>query len=163
MLIMASVLTLVSCGKEPAEPVNPQPDGDQPAALTAQDLAGTSWRCSMENTIVRQGIQINISFESILDFTDTANGEYFEMAIMEVPAYPSANQQTDMSVGFTYSVQGNSLFITVVWTDDETGEETIETAEYTYDPDTQTISLDTNSPDMEQLMGTDVYVYTKMQ
>ena len=156
MLMVASVFTFSfsSCEKTPDEPT--------PAALTVQDLAGTSWRCTMENSYVQQGIVININFESILDFLDTEHGEYFEMVVVEVPVYPAANQQMDQTFDYTYTVEGNKILVTMYY-EDENGEEVSDTAEFIYDAATQTISLDTDSPEMEEMMGTDTYVYTKVQ
>lgn len=165
MLMIASLLTLTfsSCEKDPVEKPNTEQGDDDPTTLTAQDLAGTSWQCTLENTIVKNGVTINISYENILDFTDTEKGEYFEMAVIEFPQYPSGNQQMDQTVKFTYTVVDNKIMITVVETDETSGEETVETSEYIYNAETQTITHDTNDPEMEQLMGTDTYIFTKVQ
>lgn len=157
VLMMASVLSLTfsSCEKEPEKPT----DTEQPTAvLTAQDLAGTSWRCTMENTYYQQGIAMNISFESMLDFLDTENGEYFEMAVLEVPLYPAANRHVDQTYEFTYAIDGNKILITMIYED-----ETSDTSEFIYNPETETISFDTQSPEMERMMGSRVYVFTKVQ
>lgn len=164
MLIMASALTFTfsSCEKDNNDPANQQQGVEEPAVLTAQDLAGTSWLCSMQNSTVYQGIAMDVSFDGTLDFLDTENGEQFWMVSIEIPAYPAANQTMDETWDFTYTVNGNKILITEYYTD-ENGEEASETTEYVYDAATQTITHDTEDPDMQAMMGTTVYTFTKIQ
>ena len=154
MLLVASVLTPMfsACEKD-----------NEPVPLTVEGLAGTSWRCTMENSFVQQVVTFYINLEIILYFKDTVNGEYFERIVAEVPEHPSANQERERTFDFTYTTQDNKILITIIWTDAGSGEEYVETAEFIYDAATQTITHDTDNPDMERIMGTDTYVYTKVQ
>lgn len=158
MLTMASAMGigLASCEKEPSTTTV------EPAALTANDLAGTMWRCLFENSSVRQGVTMNTSLECRLSFMDTEKGEYYEKGVIELPDYPDYNQEVEMTYAFCYSVHDNKILVAIELTDDETGEVYIDEAEYTYDTDTDRIILDTDNPQMERSLGSDTYIFTRM-
>ncbi len=164
-LIMGAMLLAVTigCEKEPAGQQGNEQQSHEQQPSDVPELANTSWLCSIENTYVQQGVTVNFSIDVTLDFIDEANGEYYEMASMKFPDHPSYNFDDDISCPFTYVVEGNSIFITDIWEDEETGETFRDTAEYIYNPDNQTISIDLNSPQLEQMTGTDKYVFTQVR
>lgn len=163
MLTLASLLTFSfsSCEKDDDTATSSQ-GGGQPV-VTVPDLAGTSWVCSMENSTSMQGVPVNISIDATLDFTDETSGEYFQMASVEFPQFPDYNQNNDQTFVFTYTVSGGKILITYTYTDEESQEDVTETVELLYDPATDTIYMDANSPEMEQMLGTDIYRFTRVQ
>ncbi len=158
MLLLASALgmSFASCEKEPATTTV------ESAALTANDLAGTVWRCLIEHSYVQQGVTVNFTLECLLNFIDSEKGVYTERGFIELPDYPDYNQEAETEFDFNYAVDGDKIRVVIAMTDSETGEEIIDEVEYTYEADTQRIVLDTDNADMERMMGTDTYIFTRI-
>lgn len=159
-LLVATTLAFVSCKKE--ENVTPINNDTTPTA--EQDgniLQGTAWVCHMENTYMFENvIPMNITLDASLDFNDTINGELYQEITLEVPAYPSANQSEDFNQPFTYTFSDNTVRLTCIYEDEEEGE--MDTLVYVgiYDKVANTISIDIDDVDMEEIMGSDLMVFT---
>lgn len=156
MLLLASALgmSFASCEKEPAT----TPIPEEPANF----FAGTLWRCLIEHSYVQQGVTVNFTLECLLNFIDSEKGVYTERGFIELPDYPDYNQEAETEFDFNYAVDGDKIRVVIAMTDSETGEEIIDEVEYTYEADTQRIVLDTDNADMERMMGTDTYIFTRI-
>ncbi|MDO4218307.1 MAG: hypothetical protein Q4D03_09150 [Bacteroidales bacterium] len=148
-LVLASALSLYGC--DPEDPITPEEE-------TLENVfAGTSWVCHLENTIVQQGIQMNIDYDVSLDFLDTVNVEMFQEVYIDVPAYPSASQSNNQTDAFTYSFTKDSVFLHSIDTSID------ETDALAYDKEANTLTIDFNDAEMESIMGTSTVVFTPRQ
>lgn len=107
---------------------------------------------------------MHIIMDGALDFMDSINGELFYELFVEVPMIPSANQEFNETMYFSYIVNGNIISITYQYEDPETHEVATETSDLVYNPENETITYDMgDDPEMEAIMGTNVMVFTKVQ
>ena len=163
-LVVAATLSFAGCTKEKIQPIVPDTPEEEPIENV---FVGTSWTAHLESTYyqMQQGmnIQMDITYDLSLDFLDSTNAELFHDMYVYVPAYPSASQSQNMTEVFTYTFSKDSVFLNGTYTDSETGE----TFEYSYplvyDKEANTLTLDFDDPDMDEVMGTSVVVFTKSE
>lgn len=152
---VAATLVMTGCKKD--DPITPE----TPEEETLENVfAGTSWVSHMENSIVEQGIQMNISYDVSLDFLDTVNGEIFQDIYLEVPAFPAASQSMNETDAFTYTFTEDSVFLCSTYVDAQAGDTVVDSMGMAYDKEAKTLTLDFNDADMERFMGTTSVVFT---
>ena len=152
-LVVAATLTFAGCTKEKIHPIVPDTPGEEPIENI---FVGTSWTAHLENTYyqVQQGmnIQMDITYDLSLDFLDSTNAELFHDLYVYVPVYPAASQSQNMTETF------HGTYIS-----DETGD----TLEYSYplfyDKEANTLTLDFDDPDMDEVLGTSIVVFSKSE
>ena len=162
ILMVAATLTMVGCQKEKIEPFTPTTPPEEPVENI---FVGTSWTGHLENTYFYQDqgmrIQMDITYDLALDFLDSTNAELFHDLFIYIPAYPSASQSQNMTEEFTYTFSKDSVFLNGSYIDEMTGD----TLEYSYalvyDKEANTLTLDLDDSDMEEMMGTDIVVFTQ--
>lgn len=172
-IVMAAALafSFTSCEDDPVLPDDQTQQGENPGTDPDTDtendeniFANTSWVSSLESSFSYQGIPMHIIMDGALDFMDSINGELFYELFVEVPMIPSANQEFNETMYFSYIVNGNIISITYQYEDPETHEVATETSDLVYDPENETITYDMgDDPEMEAIMGTNVMVFTKVQ
>ena len=180
MLIMASALafSFTSCDDDPVEPTNQTPTGSTPGTDPGTNpdpdpdpdevdtfFVNTSWTSSVENIFTYQGVTMNVTLDASLDFMAGMKGEMFQEAFITVPSMPAANQEANFSYNFTYVVRGNTIIITYEYEDEETGEMVTDSSNLIYNPDDETITynLAEEDPEIVQVLGTGVLIFTKVQ
>lgn len=157
-IAVAATMLLTGCKKDDyVDPITPE----TPEEETLENVfAGTSWVSHMENSIVQQGIQMNISYDVALDFLDTVNVEMFQDVYLEVPAYPPASQSMNETDAFTYTFTEDSVFLCSTYVDAQAGDTVVDSMGMAYDKEAKTLTLDFNDADMERFMGTTSVVFT---
>ena len=163
-LVVAATLTFAGCTKEKIHPIVPDTPGEEPIENI---FVGTSWTAHLENTYyqVQQGmnIQMDITYDLSLDFLDSTNAELFHDLYVYVPVYPAASQSQNMTETFTYTFSKDSVFLHGTYISDETGD----TLEYSYplfyDKEANTLTLDFDDPDMDEVLGTSIVVFSKSE
>ncbi len=157
-IAVAATMLLTGCKKDDyVDPITPE----TPEEETLENVfAGTSWVSHMENSIVEQGIQMNISYDVALDFLDTVNVEMFQDVYVEVPIYPAASQSMNQTDAFTYTFTEDSVFLYDTYVDVLTGHTITDSMGMAYDKEANTLTLDFNDADMESMMGTSSIVFT---
>ncbi len=159
--LVGAALAMTGCKKEDPTPANTDNPGGEETVENV--FSGTSWVCHLENSLVQQGIQMNIYYDASLDFLDDVNAEIFQDLYIEVPAYPAASQSINQTDAFTYTFTPDSLFLLATYVDETTGDTIEEVTGAVYDKEAQTITMDFDDADMEQVMGTSVVVFTPRQ
>ncbi len=157
-IAVAATMVMTGCKKDDyVDPITPE----TPEEETLENVfAGTSWVSHMENSIVEQGIQMNISYDVALDFLDTVNVEMFQDIYLEVPAFPAASQSMNQTDAFTYTFTEDSVFMYGTYVDETTGDTLDDNYALAYDKEANTLTLDFNDADMESMMGTSSIVFT---
>ena len=158
-MVVAS-LAFAGCKKEKVEPVTPEtPEVETPVNI----YAGTSWIAHMENTYYYQGmLPMNVTYDLSLDFLDSVSGELFHDLVFDVPDYPAASQNQNMTEAFTYTFSNDSVILKCHYYDDELGDTAYYSYELVYDTVAKTLTLDFDDPDMEEIMGNTVVVFTQV-
>lgn len=159
-LVVAATLAFAGCKKEKIEPITPDP----PEVETPVNIyEGTSWTAHLENIYYYQGmLQMNVSYVLSLDFFDSISGEMFHDLCVDVPDYPAASQSQYMTEEFTYSFSNDSVILHCQYYDEEQGDTTYYSYELVYDTVAKTLTMDFNDPEMEDIMGTTVVVFTQV-
>ena len=117
----------------------------------------------MENTYYYQGmLPMNVTYDLSLDFLDSVSGELFHDLVINVPDYPAASQNQNMTEAFTYTFSNDSVILKCHYYDDELGDTAYYSYELVYDTVAKTLTLDLDDPDMEEIMGTSVVVFTQV-
>ena len=163
-LVVASALAFAGCTKEKIQPIVPDTPEEEPVENL---FVGTSWTAHLENTYynLEQGmsIQMDITYDLSLDFLDSTNAELFHDLYVYVPVYPSASQSQNMTETFTYSFSKDSVFLHGTYINDESGDTIDYFYTLVYDKEANTLTLDFDDSDMEEMMGTSVVVFTKSE
>ena len=159
VMVVAS-LAFTGCKKEKIEPITPEtPEVETPVNI----YAGTSWIAHMENTYYYQGmLPMNVTYDLSLDFLDSVSGELFHDLVINVPDYPAASQNQNMTEAFTYTFSNDSVILKCHYYDDELGDTAYYSYELVYDTVAKTLTLDFDDPDMEEIMGNTVVVFTQV-
>ena len=160
IVTVAASLAFAGCKKEKVEPVTPE----TPEVETPENIyEGTSWIAHMENTYYYQGmLQMDVTYDVSLDFLDSVSGELFQDIAIDVPDYPAASQNQNMTEAFTYTFSNDSVILKCHYYDDELGDTAYYSYELVYDTVAKTLTLDLDDPDMEEIMGTSVVVFTQV-
>ena len=160
IVTVAASLAFAGCKKEKIEPVTPE----TPEVETPENIyEGTSWIAHMENTYYYQGmLQMDVTYDLSLDFLDSVSGELFHDINIDVPDYPAASQNQNMTESFTYTFSNDSVILKCQYYDDELGDTAYYSYELVYDTVAKTLTLDFDDPDMEEIMGTSVVVFTQV-
>ena len=160
IVTVAASLAFAGCKKEKVEPVTPE----TPEVETPENIyEGTSWIAHMENTYYYQGmLQMDVTYDLSLDFLDSVSGELFQDIVIDVPDYPAASQNQNMTEAFTYTFSNDSVILKCQYYDDELGDTAYYSYELVYDTVAKTLTLDFDDPDMEEIMGTSVVVFTQV-
>ena len=160
IVTVAASLAFAGCKKEKVEPVTPE----TPEVETPENIyEGTSWIAHMENTYYYEGmLQMDVTYDLSLDFLDSVSGELFHDLVINVPDYPSASQNQNMTEAFTYTFSNDSVILKCHYYDDELGDTAYYSYELVYDTVAKTLTLDLDDPDMEEIMGTSVVVFTQV-
>lgn len=160
IVTVAASLAFAGCKKEKIEPVTPE----TPEVVTPENIyEGTSWIAHMENTYYYQGmLQMDVTYDVSLDFLDSVSGELFQDIAIDVPDYPAASQNQNMTEAFTYTFSNDSVILKCQYYDDELGDTAYYSYELVYDTVAKTLTLDFDDPDMEEIMGTSVVVFTQV-
>ena len=160
IVTVAASLAFAGCKKEKVEPITPEtPEVETPVNI----YAGTSWIAHMENTYYYQGmLPMNVTYDLSLDFLDSVSGELFHDLVINVPDYPAASQNQNMTEAFTYTFSNDSVILKCHYYDDELGDTAYYSYELVYDTVAKTLTLDLDDPDMEEIMGTSVVVFTQV-
>lgn len=158
-MVVAS-LAFTGCKKEKIEPITPEtPEVETPVNI----YAGTSWIAHMENTYYYQGmLPMNVTYDLSLDFLDSVSGELFHDLVINVPDYPAASQNQNMTEAFTYTFSNDSVILKCHYYDDELGDTAYYSYQLVYDTVSKTLTLDFDDPDMEEIMGNTVVVFTQV-
>lgn len=162
MMAVTLTFSFTACEDDPVKPDGQTQQGDDPGN-NEEIFANTSWTATMNGDYTYQGIYMLITLDGSLDFFDGKTGEMFFNLIVDVPAYPAANQEMNETIAFTYTVDGNTITFTYEYENEETGQMETSTETMVYDPKNETISYDWDDPDMAMMMGTSVVVFTKVQ
>ena len=160
-LVVAATFAFAGCEKEdnimPIVPDTPEDD-------TVENIfVGTSWTGRMENTYYYEGIQMDITYDLYLDFLDSTNAELFHDMYVYVPAYPAASQTQNMTETFTYTFTKDSVLLNGSYIDDETGDTLYYSYPLVYDKEANTLTIDFDDPDMLEMMGTTVVVFSPVE
>lgn len=160
IVTVAASLAFAGCKKEKVEPITPEtPEVETPVNI----YAGTSWIAHMENTYYYQGmLPMNVTYDLSLDFLDSVSGELFHDLVINVPDYPAASQNQNMTEAFTYTFSNDSVILKCHYYDDELGDTAYYSYELVYDTVAKTLTLDFDDPDMEEIMGNTVVVFTQV-
>ena len=160
IVTVAASLAFAGCKKEKSEPVTPE----TPEVETPENIyEGTSWIAHMENTYYYQGmLQMDVTYDLSLDFLDSVSGELFHDIVIDVPDYPAASQNQNMTEAFTYTFSNDSVILKCQYYDDELGDTAYYSYELVYDTVAKTLTLDFDDPDMEEIMGNTVVVFTQV-
>lgn len=160
IVTVAASLAFAGCKKEKVEPVTPE----TPEVETPENIyEGTSWIAHMENTYYYEGmLQMDVTYDLSLDFLDSVSGELFHDIVIDVPDYPAASQNQNMTEAFTYTFSNDSVILKCQYYDDELGDTAYYSYELVYDTVAKTLTLDFDDPDMEEIMGTSVVVFTQV-
>ena len=160
IVTVAASLAFAGCKKEKVEPVTPE----TPEVETPENIyEGTSWIAHTENTYYYEGmLQMDVTYDLSLDFLDSVSGELFHDLVINVPDYPSASQNQNMTEAFTYTFSNDSVILKCHYYDDELGDTAYYFYELVYDTVAKTLTLDFDDPDMEEIMGTSVVVFTQV-
>ena len=160
IVTVAASLAFAGCKKEKVEPVTPE----TPEVETPENIyEGTSWIAHMENTYYYEGmLQMDVTYDLSLDFLDSVSGELFQDIVIDVPDYPAASQNQNMTEAFTYTFSNDSVILKCQYYDDELGDTAYYSYELVYDTVAKTLTLDFDDPDMEEIMGTSVVVFTQV-
>ena len=160
IVTVAASLAFAGCKKEKVEPVTPE----TPEVETPENIyEGTSWIAHTENTYYYEGmLQMDVTYDLSLDFLDSVSGELFHDLVINVPDYPSASQNQNMTEAFTYTFSNDSVILKCQYYDDELGDTAYYSYELVYDTVAKTLTLDFDDPDMEEIMGTSVVVFTQV-
>jgi hypothetical protein len=160
IVTVAASLAFAGCKKEKIEPITPEtPEVETPVNI----YAGTSWIAHMENTYYYEGmLQMDVTYDLSLDFLDSVSGELFHDLVINVPDYPAASQNQNMTEAFTYTFSNDSVILKCHYYDDELGDTAYYSYELVYDTVAKTLTLDFDDPDMEEIMGTSVVVFTQV-
>lgn len=159
IVMVAASLAFAGCKKEKVEPDTPEtPEVEKPVNI----YAGTSWTTHMEHTYYYQGaVRMDITYDLALDFLDSVSGELFHDVTVAVPNYPTASQGYTTTEEFTYTFSNDSVVLNCSYFDEDSGD----TVEYAYvlvyDTVAKTLTLNFDDPDMEEMMGTSVAVFTQ--
>ena len=160
IVTVAASLAFAGCKKEKVEPVTPE----TPEVETPENIyEGTSWIAHMENTYYYEGmLRMDVTYDLSLDFLDSVSGELFHDLVINVPDYPAASQNQNMTEAFTYTFSNDSVILKCHYYDDELGDTAYYSYELVYDTVAKTLTLDFDDPDMEEIMGTSVMVFTQV-
>lgn len=160
IVTVAASLAFAGCKKEKVEPVTPE----SPEVETPENIyEGTSWIAHMENTYYYEGmLQMDVTYDLSLDFLDSVSGELFHDLVINVPDYPAASQNRNKTEAFTYTFSNDSVILKCHYYDDELGDTASYSYELVYDTVAKTLTLDFDDPDMEEIMGTSVVVFTQV-
>jgi hypothetical protein len=160
IVTVAASLAFAGCKKEKIEPITPEtPEVETPVNI----YAGTSWIAHMENTYYYEGmLQMDVTYDLSLDFLDSVSGELFHDLVINVPDYPAASQNQNMTEAFTYTFSNDSVILKCHYYDDELGDTAYYSYELVYDTVAKTLTLDFDDPDMEEIMGNTVVVFTQV-
>ena len=163
-LAVAATLSFAGCQKEKIQPIVPDTPEEEPIENV---FVGTSWTGHLENTYFYQeqgmSIQMDVTYDLSLDFLDSTNAELFHDMYVYVPAYPAASQSQNMTETFTYTFSKDSVFLNGTYTNSETGETFEYSYSLVYDKEANTLTLDFDEPDMAEVMGTSVVVFTRSE
>ena len=160
-LVVAATFAFAGCEKEDnIRPIIP----DTPEDDTVENIfVGTSWTGRMENTYYYEGIQMDITYDLYLDFLDSTNAELFHDMYVYVPAYPAASQTQNMTETFTYTFTKDSVLLNGSYIDDETGDTLYYSYPLVYDKEANTLTIDFDDPDMLEMMGITVVVFSPVE
>ncbi|MBR5352182.1 MAG: hypothetical protein IK126_00570 [Bacteroidales bacterium] len=160
IVTVAASLAFAGCKKEKIEPLTPEtPEVETPE----NNYVGTAWSAHLENTYYYEGmLQMDVTYDLSLDFLDSVSGELFHDLVINVPDYPAASQNQNMTEAFTYTFSNDSVILKCHYYDDELGDTAYYSYELVYDTVAQTLTLDFDDPDMEEIMGTSVMVFTQV-
>ncbi len=154
MLLMATTMVLTACEKDPDPDPQPQPQSENIS------LSGTTWEGSLNNTFLYQGtLEMVVSFNIIIDFNDTLNGEFFMDMNIEVPQYPSAGQRMNDSWPHTYTFDGKTCTLTYAEGVELDEGEDPTLAVLRYNAADTTFIMPVDDPDAEEMLGTDTVVF----
>lgn len=163
IVTVAASLAFAGCKKEKVEPITPETP-EAPEVETPENIyEGTSWIAHMENTYYYEGmLRMDVTYDLSLDFLDSVSGELFHDLVINVPDYPAASQNQNMTEAFTYTFSNDSVILKCHYYDDELGDTAYYSYELVYDTVAQTLTLDFDDLDMEEIMGTSVMVFTQV-
>ena len=162
-LAVAATFAFAGCKPEKIEPVTPD-NPEEPGEETIENIyAGTSWAAHLENTYLYEGVlPMEITYDLMLDFLDTVSGELFHDVTIDIPDYPAASQHMNQTESFTYTFSNDTVVLHCEYYDEEEGDTVQYTYELTYDKEAETLTLDFNDPEMEDLMGSSMVVFTPL-
>ena len=160
-LVVAATFAFAGCEKDNITPIVPDtPDEETPVNI----YAGTSWTAHLENTYYYEGfLRMDIDYRLSLDFLDSVRGELFHDINIDVPDYPAASQNQNMTEEFTYTFGKDSVVLYLTYVDDETGDTIDYNYVLPYDKEANTLTLVYNDPDMAEICGTDTVVFTQVE
>jgi len=107
-------------------------------------------------------LQMDVTYDLSLDFLDSVSGELFHDINIDVPDYPAASENQNMTEAFTYTFSNDSVILKCQYYDNELGDTAYYSYELVYDTVAKTLTLDFDDPDMEEIMGTSVVVFTQV-
>lgn len=149
-LALAATITL--CGCEPEDPIIPEKE-------TIENVfADSMWECNLQNSVMEEGVLINVSLAMTLDFCDTVHAIMISDLYYDIPAIPLVEGEYSESP-YTYSFTKDSVFLHEWYVDEETGDTINETTALAYDKEAQTLTWDINDAEVEQILGVSSFVF----
>ncbi|MBQ6068758.1 MAG: hypothetical protein IJK84_04575 [Bacteroidales bacterium] len=160
-LFVAATFAFAGCEKDNITPIVPEtPEEETPENI----YVGTSWVAHMENdyTLQEQGynIAVEVTYDVSLDFLDSTLAEMFHDIYMYVPVYPAASQSFNQTEQYAYTFSDDSLFLSAYYIDDQSGDTVYYSYSGVHDTIANTITIDLDDPDMAEIMGTSILVFT---
>lgn len=161
LLFVAATMTLTGCEKDPQTDNGGNGGNGGNGTNTGNILARTTWESNIEDTIEYSGVQMELTFNATLDFFDEKNGELFQDIYLYVPIMPSASQSMNDTEPFTYVFAGDSCVMNFEYYDEDEGDTLNYSLTAKYNRSDESLTLDFNEPEMEQIIGTDKIVFHK--
>lgn len=150
--------------KKKGKPDNSTSGDTIPEQPTGNYLSGTSWTCHVEGeytyTYNGMDIRMEITDDAWLDFLDETTGELFQEFYVYFPDAPSMSQNESDTEPFTYTVSGNDITLNASYYDEEEDDTIHYSYPATYNPTANTITVDMEGTGMEEIIGTNLMVFT---
>ena len=166
-LLAAAVFAFAGCTeKENIVPVTPTPNDTTPETpeVVENPLVGTSWTAHLEGSYTYNyggyNIDMEITDDASLDFIDSTSGELFQDLYIYFPIAPSQSQRQDITEPFTYTINGDSITLSVSYYDEEEDDTVRYSYPAVYDKTANTITVDMEGSGMEEIMGTSQMVFS---
>ena len=158
-LLVAATFAFAGCEKDNITPIVPDtPDEETPVNI----YAGTSWTAHLEHTYYYEGfLPMDIDYSLSLDFLDTVKGELFHDVYIDVPDYPAASQSFNETEEFVYTFSDDSVVLNCQYYDAESGDTVDYSYVLVYDTVAKTLTLDFGDPEMAEMIGTTMVVFTQ--
>ena len=160
-LVVAATFAFAGCEKDNIAPIVPDtPEDETPVNI----YAGTSWTAHLENTYYYEGfLRMDIDYSLSLDFLDSVKGELFHDVYINVPDYPTASQSFNETEEFTYTFSNDSVVLNCQYFDAESGDTVDYAYVLVYDTVAKTLTLDFDDPEMAEMVGTTMVVFTQVE